>query len=633
MKANSDIIKLVQQVPTEWNLEKALAGATNALQAHPEINVIFMHSDYLLGASISALRQAGRYKKIGETGHVIVMPYSGNKASIDAMKDGYVEMTFGMDVYKEGYDSVKAAVELVKGKTYGKPVLDAGFIITQENFAPDIQEGLRHLLMKGSNSFEPGVSRLTPGSPVTAGTVIRRLVSAAREIFGRMFSLVERMSMLFFVVYFLFCLLFVNKFANPVNLGNMLVQCADLIILACGMTFVFMNGGIDFSVTATLALGSILGAKVMTMGGDPLVLTILGVAVMLAIGLGIGALNGLTVTAAAHAVIHRHHGDAAHLRRPRAVVHAERHDRRAARRRFSSSGRGTLFGVQMPIFIMLVVVAVTAFVLHRTVLGRYIFSVGTNHRTSLISGIPVKKTIFSLFLFSGGLAAISGIIMTSRSGAGMPALGKSMLMDIVGAVVIGGTSVTGGSGSILGTAIGAVLIIVLNNSLNLLGIEWYVINALKGVMITLVALLSVLRTANEPVAGIEVSQTSNRVPPWIHPFCLLKQLNKSFSGVQVLKDIDLTLGRKGSILGLVGENGAGKSTMMNILGRNIAEGQRGDAPRREAVQPEERRRCRPGGNRPHPPGAEPLPEHDHRREPVPERGARARSWACSPTAP
>ncbi len=136
MKANSDIIQLVQQVPTEWNLEKALAGTRNALQAHPEINTIFMHSDYLLGATVSALRQAGRYKKIGEPGHVIVMPYSGNKAALQAMKDGYVEMTFGMDVYKEGYESVKAAVELAKGsKTYGQPVLDPGFIISQENFA------------------------------------------------------------------------------------------------------------------------------------------------------------------------------------------------------------------------------------------------------------------------------------------------------------------------------------------------------------------------------------------------------------------------------------------------------------------------------------------------------------------
>lgn len=134
MKANGDIIELVQQVPTEWNLEKALAGTTNALQAHPEINVVFMHSDYLLGAVISSLRQAGRYKKIGEAGHVIVMPYSGNKTSLEAMKAGYVEMTFGMDVYKEGFESVKAAVDLANGKTYGQPVLDPGFILTQENF-------------------------------------------------------------------------------------------------------------------------------------------------------------------------------------------------------------------------------------------------------------------------------------------------------------------------------------------------------------------------------------------------------------------------------------------------------------------------------------------------------------------
>lgn len=349
--------------------------------------------------------------------------------------------------------------------------------------------------MPGSSAFEPGVSHLTPGSPISPRRGLK-LGSLVKRINERAFSSVERMSMLFFLVYFVICLLFVNKFANPVNLANMLVQCVDLIILSCGMTFVFMNGGIDFSVSAVLGLSSVLGAKVMNLGGDPLLLTVLGVAVMLAVGMGIGVLNGLTVTL---------------LRMPSfiatmatqlifaglALWYTQSATIGGLPRPFLLIGRGAVFGVQMPIFIMLIIVAGAAFVLHRTVLGRYIFSVGTNHRTSLISGIPVKKTIFSLFLFSGGLAAVSAIIMTSRSGAGMPALGKSMLMDIVGAVVIGGTSVTGGRGSILGTATGAALIIVLNNSLNLLGIEWYVINALKGVMITLVALLSVLRTAND----------------------------------------------------------------------------------------------------------------------------------------
>ncbi|MBN1836131.1 MAG: ABC transporter permease [Spirochaetales bacterium] len=319
---------------------------------------------------------------------------------------------------------------------------------------------------------------------------------ATKRFNWQTFFTVERVSMLFFVVYFLFSLIFVDKFANPVNLGNILVQCTDLIILACGMTFVFMNGGIDFSLTATLGLGSILGARVMTMSGNPFAVSLLGVLVILGIGLGIGTLNGLTVTL---------------LRMPSfiatmstqlifsglALWYTQSASIGGLPRPFLFIGRGTVFGVQMPIFIMAAVVGVTAFVLHRTVLGRYIFSVGTNHRTSRISGIPVKRTIFTLFLFSGGLAAISAIIMTSRSGAGMPAMGRTMLMDIVGAVVIGGTAVTGGKGSILGTAIGAVLIIVLNNSLNLLGVEWYVINALKGVMIIAVALLGALRRAND----------------------------------------------------------------------------------------------------------------------------------------
>ena len=134
MAANTDIITRVQQVPTEWNLEKALAGTTNALQANPDINCIFMHSDYLLGATISALRQAGRYKKIGEEGHVAVMPYSGNEASLNAMREGYVEMCFGMDVYKTGYEAVMAAYEIANGEERGAPVADPGFIITQENF-------------------------------------------------------------------------------------------------------------------------------------------------------------------------------------------------------------------------------------------------------------------------------------------------------------------------------------------------------------------------------------------------------------------------------------------------------------------------------------------------------------------
>jgi len=307
---------------------------------------------------------------------------------------------------------------------------------------------------------------------------------------------VEKITMLFFLAFTVVSLLFVDKFANPVNLTNILIQSTYLVILACGMTFVFMNGGIDFSVTATLGLGSVLCAKVMTMDGDPLLLSSLGVLVMLGVGLTIGALNGLAIV---------------HLRMPSfiatmatqlifsgiALWYTQSATIGGLPEPFSQIGRGVVLGVPIPLIIATVVVLATAFVLHRTVLGRQIFSVGTNHRTSLISGIPVKRTIFTLFVFSGVLAAIAALIMTSRSGAGMPALGKNMLMDVVAAVVIGGTSVTGGHGSILGTATGALLIVVLNNSLNLLGIEWYVVNVLKGAMIVIVALLSISKANRE----------------------------------------------------------------------------------------------------------------------------------------
>jgi ABC-type sugar transport system substrate-binding protein len=135
MKDNSDIAELVQAVPTDYDPEKALAGVTNALQAHPEINCIFMHYDGLAPAIESALQQAGRWKKIGEPGHIIIMPYSGNESGIKEMMDKYAEMCFGMDVAQEGYKSVEGAMKLAEGQQVGPPLDLPGFIITQANFA------------------------------------------------------------------------------------------------------------------------------------------------------------------------------------------------------------------------------------------------------------------------------------------------------------------------------------------------------------------------------------------------------------------------------------------------------------------------------------------------------------------
>lgn len=136
MDENSDIVELVQEVPTDFNLEKALAGVKNALQANPDINCIFMHSDYLLAPTVQALQAANRYVPVGEEGHIILMPYSGAQLSLQTIEEGYAEMCFGMDVYNEGYKGIMAAYDFVTGNTdeYDEPVGDAGFIITQDNF-------------------------------------------------------------------------------------------------------------------------------------------------------------------------------------------------------------------------------------------------------------------------------------------------------------------------------------------------------------------------------------------------------------------------------------------------------------------------------------------------------------------
>jgi len=303
----------------------------------------------------------------------------------------------------------------------------------------------------------------------------------------------DRPAIFFFAAYTIASLLFVPKFANPENLINILVQSSDLIILSCGMTFVFLNGGIDFSVVSVLALSSVIGAMIMTSGGSLVVTIPLAILAMFGIGFFIGIVNGFSVT---------------RLKMPSfiatmssqlvfsgiALTITQSDTIGNIPKQFNFIAQGSLLGIPIPNIITVIVVAGTAYLLHRTIFGRYVFAVGTNHQASNISGIPVKKTIFKLFLISSGLAAVASIIMTARLGSGIPSLGKDMLMDIVAAVVIGGTSVTGGSGNIFGTVIGAILVGILNNSLNLLGAEWYIINVCKGAMILTVALLDVLRS-------------------------------------------------------------------------------------------------------------------------------------------
>ena len=133
VKGNESLIEVVSRVPSEWNQEKAQAGVANALQATPDISFIFTSSDFLFPSITSALKAAGRYKKIGEPGHVILGGFDGDATAFQMLKDGYLDATGVQDVYFEAQQSVQALIDRREGKTVGEVILDPGFVIHQAN--------------------------------------------------------------------------------------------------------------------------------------------------------------------------------------------------------------------------------------------------------------------------------------------------------------------------------------------------------------------------------------------------------------------------------------------------------------------------------------------------------------------
>ena len=133
VKGNESIIEVVSRVPSEWNQEKAQAGVANALQANPDISFIFTSSDFLFPSITSALKTAGRYKKIGEPGHVILGGFDGDATAYQMLKDGYLDATGVQDVYFEAQQSVQALLDRREGKPVGEVILDPGFVIHQDN--------------------------------------------------------------------------------------------------------------------------------------------------------------------------------------------------------------------------------------------------------------------------------------------------------------------------------------------------------------------------------------------------------------------------------------------------------------------------------------------------------------------
>ena len=273
-----------------------------------------------------------------------------------------------------------------------------------------------------------------------------------------------------------------NKFLERDNLVNIIRQVSINGILAVGMTFVILTSGIDLSVGAVMAVSStVMAAAMVNFGITPFVAVMLGIAV----GTTFGLLSGTLV---AYAKLPPIIVTLAMMEIPRglALIYTGGYPLSGLPTGFSFIGSGYIFGIiPMPVVIMLLVYGVAYVILNHLPMGRYIYAIGGNEEAVRLSGIKVKKYKIMAYLISGLTAAITAMVLTSRLMSGQPNAGVGFELDAIAAVVLGGTDIAGGRGTIFGTFIGVLIIGVLSNGLNLMGVSPYVQRVLKGLIIIL----------------------------------------------------------------------------------------------------------------------------------------------------
>ena len=289
--------------------------------------------------------------------------------------------------------------------------------------------------------------------------------------------------------------LLTDKFFTTANGVNVLRQVAVNVCIATGMTLVVLTSGIDLSVGSVLALCGAITAGLLKNGlqipsADLYIgFTILG-AVFGAILIGslMGWFNGFVITkfkvppfVATLAMLT--------IARGFTMLYTEGHPISNLGDNFAYIGAGSFFRIPVPVWIAVAVVLLAVFITKKTKLGRYIYAIGGNETAAKLSGIRINKVKITVYSLGAALAAIGGIIVTSRLDSAQPNAGMSYELDAIAAVVIGGTSLNGGKGTIWGTVIGAVIIGVLNNGLVLLNVSPFWQQVVKGGVILLAVII------------------------------------------------------------------------------------------------------------------------------------------------
>lgn len=285
------------------------------------------------------------------------------------------------------------------------------------------------------------------------------------------------------------------EMASIANVELLLLGTALLAVLAIGQTVVLITAGIDLSMPAVISLTSVLGATLATttsqlLGDGPAVA--LASMVMVCVGALIGAVHGLAVGV---------------FRMPAflvtlasliglggTAVWVTQSGRTTVSEQFVELWYGRLMGIPLPLFWASILAVAAYYLLARTVAGRWLYAIGHSPETARISGVPLVGTTVLAYSISGFCAAFASVLYTARLYTGSPQLVENeVLLDCIGAAVIGGTSLFGGRGRITGTLLGAFFIALLGNSLNMIGLRYWHVITVKGLFILLAAILDVAR--------------------------------------------------------------------------------------------------------------------------------------------
>jgi len=279
-----------------------------------------------------------------------------------------------------------------------------------------------------------------------------------------------------------------DRFLTWSNIITVLRQTSINAVIATGMTFAILIGGIDLSVGSVLAITGAIAASLVASGMN----IILVIVLTLLIGLAIGLVNGLLISKGRLQPFIATLGTMTLLRgltlvytqgRPISIFGSD------ASAMFSKIGTGYFLGIPIPVYIMLVVFFISWYTLNHLKIGRYTYALGSNEEATMYSGIKTDNIKLFVYAVAGLLAALAGIIVTARLGSAQPTAGSGYELDAIAAVVIGGTSMAGGIGTIFGTAIGAIIIGILDNALNMLQVSSYYQDVAKGVVILIAVLL------------------------------------------------------------------------------------------------------------------------------------------------